>query len=163
MSVQTIIQSLERLVSVHEALLAISQEKTEIVKVGSIDKLQALLVKERKQIRLLEQVEAKRQESAEAWAKSRAIAVEQATITTMLETIEDAAEQEALADITTKLTNLITKLKQQEQLNQALLNQSMQFVQLSLDMLNPSINNLNYGNKSKDKGDTSRSLFDSQA
>ncbi|AXI10020.1 flagellar protein FlgN [Oceanobacillus sp. 143] len=163
MSVQTIIQSLERLVSVHVELLAISQDKTEIVKEGSVDKLQALLVKERKQIRLLEQAEIKRQESVEAWAKNRTIAVNQATITTMLETLEDEAEQEALASVTTELTKLITKLKQQEQLNQALLNQSMQFVQLSLDMLNPSINNLNYGNKSKETGSTGRSLFDSQA
>ncbi|RDW16515.1 flagellar protein FlgN [Oceanobacillus arenosus] len=163
MSVQTIIQSLESLVHVHEALLVISQEKTEIVKDGSVDKLQALLVKERKQIRLLEQAEIKRQESVTAWAKNSKIPVENATITTMLETIEDGAEQEALAAITTDLTNLITKLKQQEQLNQALLNQSMQFVQLSLDMLNPSINNLNYGSKSKEAGSTNRSLFDSQA
>ena len=57
MSIHEIIKSLEDLVEVHEELLALSKEKTEIVKEGSIDKLQALLVTERKLVRKLEKKE----------------------------------------------------------------------------------------------------------
>ena len=64
--------------------------------------------------------------------------------------------------MTIELTKAITQLKQQEQLNQALIQQSMQFVQLSLDILNPTIQTMNYGKNREDAG-SKRSVFDSKA
>ncbi|WP_099159875.1 flagellar protein FlgN [Virgibacillus ndiopensis] len=162
MSVQNIIQSLEKLVTLHESLLVVSKQKTEVIKEGSVEKLQPLLIKERKHVQVLEQAEVKRQQEVDKWFTHQKISKENATITGILEVILDVDERNELEKKTITLTKVITSLKQQEQLNQALIQQSMQFIQLSLDMMNPSIKNMNYGNK--EGTDTEkRSVFDSKA
>ncbi|KKE79676.1 flagellar protein FlgN [Oceanobacillus caeni] len=162
MSVKPIIQSLGKLLEIHKGLLAISEQKTELVKAGTIDKLQQLLVKERKQIRLLEQMEGKRQQEVEEWLTAQGLPTKDATITTILEHLENETEKVEITNVSEQLTNYIMKLKQQESLNQTLINQSLEFVQLSLDLLNPSISNLNYGKQKQEKKSYNRSIFDSQ-
>lgn len=155
---------MKKLVNLHKDLFDISQQKTVIVKEGAIEKLQVLLVKERKSIRTIEQAENERQTAVEEWFTQKQLPLSDAAITNMLGKITDERETEELENITILLTELITKLKQQEQLNQALINQSMQFVQLSLDMMNPSIKNMNYGNKKGSKSESDKlSVFDSKA
>ena len=73
--------------------------------------------------------------------------------------LKDKKQLEASA---VKLTEALIALKQQEQLNIALIQQSMQFVQLSLDLLSPSLTNMNYGKEQKDQP-INRSVFDSKA
>jgi flagellar biosynthesis/type III secretory pathway chaperone len=163
MSIQAIIRSLEELIRSHEDLLDISEQKTALIKDGSTEELQPLLVKERKEIRLLEQAEEKRQSGVEAWFLERQAGQDQdATLTNLLEIIADETEQKKLEDTTIKLTEIITKLKQQEELNQSLLNQSMQFVQLTMGMMNPSMKEINYGKQKQTTSTMNRSVFDSQ-
>lgn len=146
----------------HDSLLSISEQKTIAIKKGDMEKLQPLLVKERKHVQALEQVETARLKDVEEWFKTNNLQPDDQTITAMIEHLEDSDQQRALANVTTVLTNSVTNLKRQEQLNQALIQQSLQFVELSLDMMNPSINKLNYGNK-KETETTNRSVFDSKA
>lgn len=162
MTLQTIIKSMEKLVMLHDSLLSISEQKTIAIKKGDMEKLQPLLVKERKHVQALEQVETARFKDVEEWFKTNNLQPDDQTITAMIEHLEDSDQQRALANVTTVLTNSVTNLKRQEQLNQALIQQSLQFVELSLDMMNPSINKLNYGNK-KETETTNRSVFDSKA
>lgn len=162
MSMTAINESLQELISIHEELLHIFKRKTNIVKEGSLEKFQALLLEEQKYIKIVEKAEEKRQQAVEKWYKDRNLPPNKATITNMLDILTDETAQQQLEQLTIQLTNSITRLKEQEQLNQALIKQSMQFVQLSLDMLNPTIKNINYG---KQQGTTAgkRSAFDSQA
>jgi phosphotransferase system IIB component len=163
MSIQPIIRSLKQLIQFHERLVDISEQKTALIKDGAIDELQTLLVTERKEIRLLEQAEEKRQAGVSAWFREKQ-ADRAATLTNMLEIITDKTEKENLEHTTIKLTKVITSLKQQEELNQSLLNQSMQFVQLNMDMMNPTMKQINYGNqKQAAAANMNRSVFDSQA
>ncbi|MHA6252369.1 flagellar protein FlgN [Oceanobacillus sp. CAU 1775] len=157
-----IINSLEKLVALHEELLLFSEQKTEIIKEGSIEKIQKLIVKERKLIRQVEQAENERREVVKAWYIANNDSVEDASVTDILEKLTDKQEKEALEQVTIKLTKAITNLKANEQLNMALINQSMQFVQVSLDLLSPSLKNLNYGDQS-DLEEPGRSVFDSKA
>ncbi|MFA1821341.1 flagellar protein FlgN [Virgibacillus oceani] len=162
MSTQPIIVSLEALISFHERLLGMSEQKTVLIKDGAIEELQSLLVKERKEIRLLEQAEEKRQAEVDTWFRERQ-AHQDATITGMFEILTDDAEKKELEETTIKLTKMITKMKQQEELNQALLNQSMQFVQLNMSMMNPALKEINYGKQKQKATPMNRSVFDSQA
>ncbi|WP_100010414.1 flagellar protein FlgN [Lentibacillus sediminis] len=162
MSIQAITRSLAELVEAHEALVNNSREKTAVLKEGSAEKLQTVLVKERQIIQAVENAEANRQKATAAWTAEHAPHLENATITDILELAEEDRQQE-LADVTAALTNKITELKQQEQLNRSLIDQSMQFVQLSLQTLQPSIQNLNYGKQKQEGTSSSRSLFDSRA
>lgn len=143
-------------------MLKLSKEKTELIKEGAVEKLQAFLLKERKQIRLLEQAENNRLEITKNWFREHGISHEDITISKLLEVVKEEKEQEKLAQVTTTLTNMITQLKQQEDLNQALLKQSAQFVQMSMALLNPQLSNINYGNTKKEQPQMNRSLFDSE-
>ncbi|MCG1026843.1 flagellar protein FlgN [Virgibacillus halodenitrificans] len=164
MSVQLIIQSLHQLVDVHKQLLRLSNQKTEAIKEGSIDNMQKVIGQERKEIKQLEQAEKIREKLVSDWFIKNGFSQEDVSITFLLDHIEQLDEREKLGNITIRLTKLITELKQQEQLNQSLINQSMKFIQLSLDMLNPSIQNINYGNQQQyGKEAQKRSIFDSKA
>lgn len=162
MSITAINTSLQELAVIHKELLKVSKRKTDIIKEGSTEKIQAILVEERKYIKVLEQAEQKRQIEVEKWYSNRQRPLEEMTITNMLELLTDEQEKLELEEKTIQLTEAITELKHQEQLNQALIQQSMQFVQLSLDMLNPTIQSMNYG-KSQDTEGSKRSVFDSKA
>ncbi|SET09450.1 FlgN protein [Oceanobacillus limi] len=162
MSVESIIQSIKNLVKVHENLLKISEEKTEVVKAGSVDKLQTVLIKERKLVQLLDKEEDSRKKKVDEWFLQNGFPTEDTTISKILESLTNEKEKKELENHTVELTELMLKLKQQEQLNLALIQQSMQFVQVSLDLMSPSLKNMNYGNE-KDQSSSNRSMFDSRA
>ncbi|MUK90805.1 flagellar protein FlgN [Ornithinibacillus sp. L9] len=162
MSVELVKELLQNLVRIHEDLLQTSEQKTEVIKEGSVEKLQAVLIKERKHIQVLDKTEEKRKQVVEQWFATKGLSNEDTTITKMLELINDEREQKEVEEVTVALTEIMLKLKQQEQLNMALIQQSMQFVQLSLDLMSPSLKNMNYGNE-KEKSTVNRSMFDSKA
>lgn len=161
MSVRSVTQTLTELQSIHEELIHVSKQKTNIIKEGSVTKLQQLLRKERHYLKLLENAETKRQNEVEKWFLQQPSLLDK-TITTMLPLITDEGDHENLEKMTIALTKSITRLKQQEQLNQELIEQSMQFVQISLDLMSPTIESLNYSNKQNQKQQR-RSVFDSKA
>lgn len=162
MSIQNVQQALTNLVKLHETLLEISQEKTEVIKEGKVDKLQAILVKERKRVRELEKAETVRIQAVDAYVQEHP-SITDASITSLLEYIEMEKDRADLEASAISLTEAITKLKQQEELNRALISQSMQFVQLSLDLINPSLKNMNYGEGKPASSAAKRSVFDSKA
>jgi flagellar biosynthesis/type III secretory pathway chaperone len=162
-SIDELIQAIDSLSSLHEELLHVSKEKTAVIKEGEVEKLQPILVKERKLIRRLEKAEKERMERADIWAKENNLK-EDVTITRMLEEITDNESRDKLEQATIQLTETMTDLKAQEKLNVALIHQSMQFVQLSLDLLSPTLKNMNYSNTNKQNVEPpNRSIFDSKA
>lgn len=161
MSVATIIQSLQKLIHIHASLVDVSEQKTSIIKEGLIDKLQPILSKERQAVQMLEKAEAKRQQAVEQWYMDNQLTSSTMTITHMLDVLDSSEERHQLEEATTELTHLLTELKRQEQLNNALIQQSMQFIQMSLDMMQPTIKNVNYGDQNNHQ--SKRSVFDSKA
>ena len=163
MSVQSILEKLNKLISIHEKLLELSKEKTNIVKEGNAEKLQAKLIQERKMVLQLAQVEESRQKEVDEWFSVRGLSNEEATVTNLINNIENDEEKRLLAEKAVYLTEVVVNLKQQEQLNMALIQQSMQFVQLSIDLLSPSLKNINYSKDKEGDSQINRSVFDSKA
>ncbi|MFC2947262.1 flagellar protein FlgN [Virgibacillus sediminis] len=162
MSANIIIQSISKLTEVHRELLKTAKEKTEAIKSGIPDELQAVLLAERKIIKKAEQAESERQEAAESWFKHNKLPVNDMSVSKMLGLLREK-EKHALAVGTEELTEVIAELRQQERLNQDLIRQSMEFVQLSLELVNPSMKKMNYGSQKQQQTTTNHSLFDSQA
>ncbi len=161
---EKIIQALNELVSLHQELLKLSKQKTEVIKEGEVEKLQSVLVSERKLVRKLEQAETRRMQLVGEWVEKEGLTEEDPTITLILERITNEEERTKLEKVTIELTKAMTDLKAQENLNLALIDQSMQFVQLSLDLLSPSLKNMNYSNNNKPNMESpNRSIFDSKA
>ncbi|GAA0285689.1 flagellar biosynthesis/type III secretory pathway chaperone [Gracilibacillus halotolerans] len=165
MTVQTIITLLNQLVELHKRLLAVSKEKTDILKEGDFDSLQELLKKEQALVKNITQVEQKRMKELERWSMDKGLNFEEITVTTLIETYIEGSEKDDLEKVTLELANILHELRSQEDLNKQLTEQSMQFVQLSLNMMAPRpMNNMNYGNKPQQPPSTyKQSIFDSKA
>lgn len=164
MSIGHLTEVLNDLVLIHEKTLDLSLRKTELIKAGEIDNLSKIIMDERKYLQQVTQLEQKRQQVTEVIYEKYGISSEERTISELLEHLEDESIGKQLEQSVVKLVENIVKLKQNEQLNNDLIQQSMQFVQLSLDMLQPSVQNINYDDRSTGK-DVARkqSVFDSKA
>jgi len=162
MSIQHIIDIMKELKKNHDQILELSKQKTEYVKKGEMKQLQTLLLKERKVLRIVEQQEQKRMEAVDAWLHNQDMGTDKTTVTNMLNFVENEQDKQTLKHVSLQLAETIVRLKQQEKLNHDLIAQSMQFVQLSMNLLQPSIQNMNYGKKD-DTGSIKRSVFDSKA
>jgi len=166
LSVESILQSLKELTNVHKQLCNVSQQKTEALKKGSSEKLQDILREEQTYIRKLEQVENNRERIVEQWFENNQSTEQERTITKILNLLTDENEKRRLEVATIDLTKEITRLRDLEQLNAALIQQSMHFIQTSLNMLKPTLQSLNYDRqqtKNDQKRYNDRSMFDSKA
>lgn len=162
LSVDSLLNILDELIDLHDEMLENSKFKTTALKEGEVDALQKTLLKEQKLVRLLESAEQKRISETELWFAKNKVMAEEKTVTNMLTSLNNELERERLAEAITRLTNAITNLKAQEQLNHSLLQQSLQFIQFSLNMVNPSIENFNYGTNNNSITHK-KSIFDSKA
>lgn len=160
MTVQ-LIRILNQLTTMHKELLGLSKQKTEALTKNELDSFQALLSKEKKLVIQLEEQEKERQQIVEAWSREQQLATAFPTVTEILEALNED-DQKEVENAAIQLTDTMTALKRQEQLNQGLLQESMKFVQLSMELINPTIQSMNYGTKA-DGRVNDRSLFDSKA
>ena len=156
-------EAMQRLVDLHVDLVEISQNKTEEIKQGDMEKLSKLLMQERKQVQLISQKESERQELVEKFFVEKNAQNEEQTMTNLLAFIDDETEKVEFEKVMSALIDAIVELREIEQLNKELMEQSMQLVQLSLDMLQPSINRMNYDGKQNIQESSKRSVFDSKA
>lgn len=159
MATQKLIRVLEEIIALHNQLNKISKKKTDVLIDNAVDELQSLLVSENKYVQALEQSEEKRQKIVEKWFISKGIQEKEYTLTNMIPFISGKSEKELLQRLMIQLTEAITDLKRQEQLNADLMRQSLHFNQMMLDVLQPMIENMNYG---KEEHHMKRSAFDSK-
>ncbi|HLS23556.1 MAG TPA: flagellar protein FlgN [Pseudogracilibacillus sp.] len=163
-TIQRVIETIEKLTVLHEQLLSISKQKTDKITESDTEGLVKLLTKERQLVQQINQVESKRSELVNQLCKERNIETEDITITRLLENLDNQIEKADLEDEVTKLIEQIVQIRESEQLNNELLQQSMQFVQLNLEMLQPETQQISYGNNAQQRQQTSRkrSVFDSK-
>ncbi|WP_027965375.1 flagellar protein FlgN [Halalkalibacillus halophilus] len=165
MSTEKIIARLDKLHQLNISLLNLSKEKTERLKENDIDAFNEILMKERKHIQAIEQVEIKRIEATEAWFEDHAPKAEDKTISRVIELVEDKEQNAQLEKLYDSLIYTLADLKSQEKLNRDLIEQSLQMVELSLDLMQPNHQkDLNYQKpKRKEQQSSSTSVFDSKA
>ncbi|UOQ48309.1 flagellar protein FlgN [Gracilibacillus caseinilyticus] len=164
MSVQHIIKHLNKLIELHDSLLHLSEHKTELLKSNKMEELQKLLVTEQKHVQAINQIEKRRIDAVAEWAVAHQLEPAAVHVTAIIEHYTTGADQEQLQEVTLQLAERLVALRRQEELNKQLTKQSLQFVQLTLDMIQPSIRNINYGQSKQAQAQTSkRSVFDSKA
>lgn len=160
---QLLYETMQKLVALHEELVQISNHKTEEIKQGDMDKLSQLLMQERKQVQAINQAESARQKIVEDLFTQQGADDQERTMSNLLVYMECVEDKERFERIMSSLIDIIIKLREVEKLNQDLMAQSMQFVQLSLDMLQPSIQRMNYDGKQGVQESPKQSVFDSKA
>jgi flagellar biosynthesis/type III secretory pathway chaperone len=143
---------LERLLKSHEELLALGERKTNVLKQGDMKALDVLLKEEDLQVKKLQLIE-----------KERMLKFANVTLSDVLKQA-DRQEKDKLSRLQEKLVKAFEALKQRNKLNQSLLEQSLQYVNMSLSMIQPQIEPVTYEkSKSNPYNTNPSSLFDSKA
>ncbi len=164
MSIDNILQSLTKLDMLHKSLLEVAYKKTEAIKIGDMDSLNQLLKDEQAHVAGISQLEQQRQIEVTDYLRAKGIApTDNPTVALVLENTNTDEEKAQLTKARNTLLLTLETLKNQNDLNQKLTFQSLQFVNMTLDMLRPKPDQMNYS-KNEVKGPSKDKIyFDSQA
>ncbi|MFF2752158.1 flagellar protein FlgN [Psychrobacillus sp. NPDC058041] len=164
MSIEKILQALTKLEMLHKSLLEIAYKKTEAIKTGDMDSLNQLLKDEQAHVAGISQLEQQRQLEVTDYLRAKGIApTDNPTVALVIDAAETLEDKELLKEARNKLLLTLETLKHQNDLNQKLTFQSLQFVNMTLDMLRPKPDQINYS-KTEVKGPSKdKTYFDSQA
>jgi flagellar biosynthesis/type III secretory pathway chaperone len=160
LSAKQLIELLEKHVKLHKGLLELANEKTEVLKKGDMEALSGIMKQEQKYIAAINQIERERVQVVEAMVSESS---ERTLIACISQT--EGTERAMLEKLRDELSAVISELKNINLLNQQLTQQSLQFVNMMLDMFMPRPQNMNYvaPNKATTPYEAGRSLFDSKA
>lgn len=159
MSAEKLINTLNKMVSLHRSLLELAKQKTEIIKKGDIEALSSILKDENKHVMAISKLEEERTCIVE-----KLVAKNDPTLTDVIN-LQASPEREQLIEIKDELSKIVAELKVVNGLNQELVHSSLQFVNYSMDLLMPRTSSINYNkptNKSQNE-QVKRSMFDSKA
>ncbi|HLR09915.1 MAG TPA: flagellar protein FlgN [Sporosarcina sp.] len=163
---QKIVISLQQLQKMHASLLSLAKEKQEVIERGEISALDQFMKEEQSHIAAIEQLERNRQQAVRQFFETLGIAiVQQPTLTEIIQYVEDDEAKQQLIQAKTRLLETLHELQLQNDLNQKLTYQSLQFLNLSLNMVQPEHSSINYSrDEVQGKNEVvKRTSFDSKA
>lgn len=164
MSIDPLLSIMDKLEKMHNSLLKLSYHKTELIKVGDMAGLDQVIKDEQTHVAAISQLEQLRQKTVTDYLGAKGIALTgQATVADVMEAADDSQEKEKLEEVRKRLLLVIGQLKKQNDLNQQMIFQSLQFVNMTLDLLRPQPDQINYSKKEVLGRNMQKSSFDSQA
>lgn len=142
---QTLLTILNKELDLYKEIAELVKKQTDIIKKGDIDGLNELLKTQQKYVTSITVLEEERQkELARIFPGKR----ELPTITNCIEMAVDQ-EKVQLTRVYDDLMSVLQKIREINELNQQLLEQSLEFVNFSMNLLRPQKDNLNYGPPNK--------------
>lgn len=163
MSVENLIDLLEKILTLHKKLYMLSEQKTEILKKDDIDALSAHMKDEQKYILAIKQLENERMSVVKRLFDNQYIFDKEYTLTNVIEHSEEPSRS-ILSNLQKEIVSIVNELRERNDLNQQLTNQALQFVNMTLDMIYPTEKTVNYGNPLANQSKKEhRSMFDSKA
>ncbi|WP_108307331.1 flagellar protein FlgN [Metalysinibacillus jejuensis] len=146
-----IIQNLTNLVRMHKSLLDLATKKTDIIVESNMEELDALIKKEQAHVAAIEQLERQRQQLVTDYLAAKGSAP--SLTPTVAELIEaaDAPNKAKIQTIREELLTIIDALKAKNELNQKMVYQSLQMVNMTLELMRPrpaaQADTMNYSSK----------------
>lgn len=164
MSLSSICVALKGLIQAHQSLNEIAAEKTEVLKNGDMQALNEIVQKEAVLIKELRKIEVNRFKLMAQFCQQKGLATEDVTLESLL-SFATNEEQTVLRDLQRSLKEEVHRLKSQNELNQILIQDSLRFVNLSLDLLLPDQESIHYQHPTQksQKSSQNYTLFDSKA
>lgn len=136
MPLQALIQVLHEQRNIHQELLEIASEKKGAIVNNHVELLNQLVNKEAKLVKHVSELEEKRMFEMSRYIVGKGYRTNpNITMTDMLKIVFKAEEKRALQSLQSELLQIIGKLKEANALNQQLIEQSLQFINYSLDLL----------------------------
>ena len=133
---EAVLQTLDQQIEVHRKLLDLSEQKKHAIVRNEIDSLMQVTQKETKLAKQAEELEAARIEAVNAFMRSKNMFVTAAiTIGTLIRFVTRAEDKQALAVRRDELVRLTGHLKEANELNRQLLEQSLAYIDYSINLL----------------------------
>lgn len=166
MSVQPIISILERIEKMQKSLLEHAYRKTELVKKNDMAELNEMLKIEQSHVAAIEMLEKQRQETVSQYLRSKGKETKSIpTVRDVIEIADNVEERKRLEELSERLILLVDELKNRNELNQKLIYNSLQFINMSMQLMRPQLEQVNYSNGEVrgEMAHSKKSFFDSQA
>lgn len=150
--------------AMYDEVLHLENNKAEIIKKGKVKELEEITKREQQYIMKMGTFERIRRSVFVNTAEELQVN-DINSLSEFLLHLEDQQVIEELDEMRNQLLKTINQIHQANQLNQKLIEQHLEHIEISLDLMTSHLtdgNNNNYSNKMKDKGKTKSSLFDAR-
>ncbi|ATP39066.1 flagellar protein FlgN [Solibacillus sp. R5-41] len=138
MSITTIVATLEKLEKMHKSLLELAVAKTDYIKQGDMEKLDQIIKNEQAHIAAIDTLEQQRQSMVTDYLRAKGIAfTDIPTVADVIDAAKSTGSAEALIDVRGRLIEVLDKLKNQNDLNQKMVFNSLQMINITLDAMRP--------------------------
>jgi flagellar biosynthesis/type III secretory pathway chaperone len=164
-SIQAMLQTIYKLQEAHDALLDLANEKTRVLVRGEVDQLNQIVNKENKWIRAISEADQQRAQAVSEYLLARGYHPNpRISVSDLIKIIFKAEEKQALADAQKSLLTTIEKLRERNTLNQQMIQQSLAFVDYTLDLvLGPPDDEAVYQNPMQQRNGNRPGVFDTKA
>ncbi|UKS26132.1 flagellar protein FlgN [Paenibacillus sp. HWE-109] len=166
MSIKPLLDTMDKLQDAHEALLELAKAKKQILISNDVERLNMFVNKESKYVRAVAEANQERLQHVSSYLISRGYNPNpKITISDLIKVIFKAEEKQALLQAQQKLMMTIQDLKQINKLNQQLIEQSLAFIDYSVDLvLGAPEDDVVYQNPQQQSYGTKRTgIFDTKA
>lgn len=153
---------LKKIIKLQKSLYQLAIKKTEMLKSNDIEGLGHLIKDELSHIKALEALHKTREQLQEAIGREYDCPFKIDTMSDLVR-VNGIVQKESLKKFQNELIAITEQLKTQNTLNQELLNQSLQFVNLNLDLFFGQQDSGNYSPLQSEEEDAARPIFTSKA
>lgn len=164
--IQRLIAVLEKQCSIHQELLEWADRKREALIHNRVDEVSSIVNKESKLMRTVSECLREQQEATAAFFRTKGFQpTREVTVTELSRIVTEPKEKEALLQARDRLNGIIAELRKKNEVNQQLIEQSLAFINYSIDvMLGPDEEPTYRNPAAPDYGTPKRSgYFDSKA
>jgi flagellar biosynthesis/type III secretory pathway chaperone len=136
MSIQALVETMESLIEVHASLLDLAKDKTPVLVENQVDKLNQIVNHESKLVKRVVELDQQRIQITGEYLLARGYRPDsRVTISDFIKMIFKAEEKKTVQDVHLKLSLILIELKDINSLNQKLIDQSLAFIEYSLDII----------------------------
>lgn len=135
MSVQVIIEILQKQSEVYEQLLELANQKTPVLVRNDVQQLNAILQQERKLIKRSEELEVSRMQHTNIFFANMRSHYRLGKLSDLIKAVTHADDKVTLSRYHGILTELLDELKRKNDKNQQLIQESLSFLDFSIELL----------------------------
>ncbi|MEO3947268.1 flagellar protein FlgN [Gorillibacterium sp. CAU 1737] len=136
MSIQALREEMEQLIRLHDALLELSTAKTQVLVENNVEELNRIVHKEANLVRQVTECERRRMEAIDRFLISKGFhPTPSITVTEVVRLIFRMEDKQAILQLQQELSSRLAELKKRNEHNRQLIEQSLGYLNLSLDLM----------------------------
>ncbi|BBH23903.1 hypothetical protein Back11_52480 [Paenibacillus baekrokdamisoli] len=134
--VEAIVETLGKQALLYSQLLVLAKQKTPLLVKNEVEQLNAIMQKEKKLLKQVEELEQLRMQlSGQFFSSLGLLRYRGGRLIEMIRIVASAQDKQKLTELHSELTELLGELQNVNELNQQLIEQSLKFIDYSIDLM----------------------------